>query len=281
MQWTYLTYTLADYGITFCISLVDIVGVFATFFKFKKGQEFIIERVIGVNPSKAHDDYDEQLQQEQHASQTEVDKGVANREPTPSSIQIKQKSFRYTSIYSVVYLEERSFRLLPYSCFVFGESAFAPVCNTIGFICRRSIRVLFAIANISDPTAWCYGWIIRLQTTKSVLDQLGVAFALIGFCTTMMAINVYLGKCKKTIGLSIILILCSSGMIIILLIFKWSFSPLIYAILALGVGLGIFGLALYGILPKRLKTKGQSKQAIRNMNATRIFISETARANHS
>lgn len=98
----------------------------------------------------------------------------------------------------------------PVECFIFEKKYFSP------------------ISNQSDATAWCYGWIIRFQTTKSILDQLDISIALIGFFTTMLATIVYL-------GISLILI-------IVLIYFQWSFVPLTYAILCLGILLGVFGI---------------------------------------
>ncbi|CAF1102073.1 unnamed protein product [Adineta steineri] len=273
MEWTYLTYTIADYGISIGLILGCLIGVFVTFFSSKTGREFVTERVIGVNPTKAHDDYDQfDLEQYNAEIYTKSHQKFSN---------IKQKSIFYIGIFccllggmtlsiTAVLMFQGCFlgndRILPgddcpefkSDCFQFGESALVPLTNNVSFVCRPSDKAEFT-TNISDATAWCYGWIIAEQTTKSVLDQLGVAIALIGFFTTLLAAFIYLGRCKKTIGLSIVFIVTCSVAIIVLLVLKWTFAPLTYAILALGVLLGIFGLVLYAILPtpQQLKDKKQ------------------------
>lgn len=160
-------------------------------------------------------------------------------------------------------------------CFVFGQSALVPKTNNVSFVCERLEKARFPNNNVSDVTAWCYGWIIRLQTTKSVLDQLGVAIALIGFFTTMLAVIVYLGKCKKAVVLSIVFISSCGGVIIVLLVFKWSFAPLTYAILSLGMGLGIFGLVLFCILPKPEKHKDNDQTLTADMNQPKVITNST------
>ena len=268
MEWTYAAYTVANYGISLGLILVAVIGVFAAFFNSKKGQEFVIERIIGVNPIKAHDDYNDH-----HPQQQNVNMNVLESKQKP--IDINQRSIFYIGVIScllggmilsitAVLIFQGCFlmstRLVPdddcpeypTDCFVFDRTSLTPIASNVSFVCNRFGKAHFP-TNISGATAWCFGWIIRLQSTKSVLDQLGVAIALIGFFTTMLAVIVYLGKCKKTIVLSFVFISSCSAMIIALLVLKWSFAPLTYAILSLGVGLGIFGLILFLILPKPKK----------------------------
>ncbi|CAF1132250.1 unnamed protein product [Adineta ricciae] len=271
MGWSYTTYTVANYGITVGLVLTAIVGVFATFFSSKKGQEFVIERVIGVNPTKAHDDYDQYNGQQINIKDLSGTIGGSSPERKSLFSMIKQRSILFVGIFccfiggmilsitAVIMFQGcvlTDVRLVPgddcpeYSmdCFVFKGSAFSPITQNATFICEPLTKSTFP-SNISDATAWCYSWILRYQSTKSVLDQLGIAIALIGFFTTMLAVVVYLGKCKKTIVLSIAYIISCGTLIIVLLVFKWSFAPLTYAILSVGLALGIFGLILFCILP--------------------------------
>ncbi|UJR19513.1 hypothetical protein I4U23_022643 [Adineta vaga] len=276
MEWTYISYTIANYGITFGLVLMTIIGVFATYFSSKKGQEFVIERVIGINPAKAHDTYNDQdmknlsLETNKHEFQS-----------NQILFHIKQRSIFYIGIFccllggmtlsiTAVLMFQGCFltdvRLIPgdncpeypMDCFVFAGNNFVPITHNATFLCQHMERAQFP-NNISDVTAWCYAWIIRFQSTKSILDQLGIAIALVGFFTTMLAVIVYLGKSKKTVVLSILYISSCSGLIIILLIFKWSFAPLTYAILSLGITLGIFGLVLFCLLSKAEKKKNNVK----------------------
>jgi hypothetical protein len=288
MEWTYVTYTIANYGISIGLVLIAIIGVFATFFSSKKGEEFVIERVIGVNPTKAHSDYNQQ-----NGTQDNVNKGFLDTNGNPpdlsqQSIPVNQKSIFYIgiiccllggltlSITAVLIFQGcflTSARIAPgddcpdypMDCFIFEQSALVPITNNVSFYCESSDKADFS-TNASDATAWCFGWIIRLQTTESFLDKLGVAIALIGFFTTMLAVIVYLGKCKKTVALSIMFISSCGGTMIILLVYKWSFAPLTYAILALGVGLGIFGFILFCILPTPGKVNPSDQVLIANLN---------------
>ncbi|CAF4441790.1 unnamed protein product, partial [Adineta steineri] len=93
MEWTYLTYTIADYGISIGLVLVCIIGVFVTFFNSKAGQEFIVERVIGVNPSKAHG--------HGHDHGNEDGQNHTNNDPSlqQSYAQMKEKSIFYIGIF--------------------------------------------------------------------------------------------------------------------------------------------------------------------------------------
>ena len=275
MTWTYPAYTAANYGTSLGLILVAVIGVLATFFNSKKGQEFVIERIIGVNPTKAHEDYDDHDPKQQSVRNPSLDVNRNSLESRQQRIDIKQKSLRYIGIFccllggmtlsiTAVLIFQGCFLMsarlepdddcpeYPTDCFVFDRTGLAPISSNVSFVCHRFEKATFP-TNISGATAWCFGWILRLQSTKSVLDQLGVSIALIGFFTTMLAVIVYLGKCKKTIVLSIMFISSSGGIIIVLLVFKWSFAPLTYAILSLGVGLGIFGLILFYILPKQNK----------------------------
>lgn len=294
MEWTYVTYTVSSYGITIGLVLVAIIGVFATFFSSKKGQEFVIERVIGVNPTKAHDDYSDYDTRQHNVNKNSLDTNEYRSESEPKPVQINQRSLFYIGIFccllgglilsiTAVLMFQGCFltsaRLLPdddcpdypVDCFVFGHSGLTPITNNVSFVCKRLQTAQFPSNNISDATAWCYGWVIRLQSTKSVLDQLGVSIALIGFFTTMLAVIVYLGRCKKTIGLSIIFISSCGGLIIVLLVFKWSFAPLTYAILALGMGLGVFGLVLFYILPKPEKKNDNELILTTAINQPRVI----------
>jgi len=275
MEWTYTAYTIADYCITLGLALVTIAGVFATFFSSKKGQEFVFERLIGVNPTKTHE----------NANNNRIDFS-----PKQTSDQVKNKSLFYVGILccllggmtlcitailmfqgcfltSVRLLPDDDCPEYPVDCFIFGKSHLSPISNSLSFVCARSSKAEMN-RNISDVTAWCYGWIIKQQTTKSILDQLGIAIALIGFYTTMLAVVVYLGKSKKTIVLSILYIIICAALIVVLLVLKWSFAPLTYAILSLGILLGIFGIVLYFAIPIQIDPNNNNNTNIESFQST-------------
>ncbi|CAF1239574.1 unnamed protein product [Adineta ricciae] len=270
MEWTYMSYTVANYGITFGLVLITILGVFVTYFSSRKGREFVIEKVIGINPEKAHDTYDDQ-----NSKSLSLD---------TNENQFKQRSTFYIGIFccllggmilsiTAVLMFQGCFlidiRLVPgdncpkytMDCFVFEGSSFVPIAHNATFVCQYMNKAEFP-ADISDATAWCYAWVIRYQSVASVLDQIGIAIALIGFFTTILAIIVYLGKSIKTIIVSMIIISSCCALILLLLFFKWSFAPLTYAILSLGITLGVFGLLLFCLLSK----------AEKQTNSTQILI---------
>ncbi|CAF1246841.1 unnamed protein product [Adineta steineri] len=283
MLWTYVTYTVADYGISIGLVVFAILGVFITFFRSKAGQEFVIERVIGVNPTKAHHRYNDP-----DGDGDDEKNDIANQK----FAQIKKRSLFYIGIFccllggmtlsitgvlifqgcflaNIRVLKGDNCPEYDMDCFIFGSSALFPISDNVSFICERLAKADF-VTNVTDATAWCYAWIISDQTTKSLLDALGVAIALIGFFTTMLAAVIYLGKCKKTIAFSIFVILTCGGAMIALLVLKWSFAPLTYGILFLGILLGIFGIVLYCILPPPDKQKNNKSITRPNINQRNV-----------
>jgi len=157
----------------------------------------------------------------------------------------------------------------PMDCFVFNETKSQPISDNITFHCDPKNKTQFPIG-VSDPTAWCFGWIIQLQTTKNVLDQLGVCTGLLGLFSTFLAIIVYLGRSIKTLILCFICIGSCIAATILLVFFKWSYTPLTYAVLALVIGLGIFGLVLFCILPKKKKSTDIEQRLVPETNKTNV-----------
>jgi hypothetical protein len=128
---------------------------------------------------------------------------------------------------------------------------------------------------MTDTTAQCFGWIILEQTTKNVLDQLGVCTGLISLFTTLLAALIYLGRCIKTIVLSLLAILCCIGALIPLVVFKVSYAPLTYAVLGLGAALGVFGIFLFCILPKREKKKSVTQASASTTDQANLVSNST------
>jgi hypothetical protein len=107
----------------------------------------------------------------------------------------------------------------PMDCFVLNQTSYLPISQNASFQCDPTNKTQFP-SNIPDASALCFGWVIRQQTTKNILNRLGVCTGLIGLFTTMLAIVVYLGKSIKTLVLCTILILCCGVTCILLLFFK-------------------------------------------------------------
>lgn len=261
MEWTYTIYSLFNYCICIGLGIIILVGVLVIFFGSKKGKEFVTERIIGVDPSKADDEDDIEDEKEGH-----INNAKQSNTPTKRVVNIIGGYFCFLAILTLTITAILIFqgcvlmntRILPndgcpdypVDCFVFNGSSHEPINESISFHCNPTNHTYFP-DNLSDPTALCFGWIIRLQTTKEILDQLGVCTGLLGLFTTLLAIIIYLGKTKKNLILCLIFIACCITTIVLLIVYKWSFSPLSYAVLILGAALGIFGVLLFCILPKR------------------------------
>jgi hypothetical protein len=303
MEWTYSLYTGVIYGISIGLCVFVFIGVCGTFFSSKKGREFVIDRVIGVDPNKVEDeddatDADKKNQKDtDNNNQKDVEKdnqkdGDKDTEKDAAENNVKEKLSKTDkksvlvittlfcflaaltlSITAVLIFEGcflASTRLLPndncpdypMDCFVFpNATAHDPISDSATFHCDPSNTTQFP-SNMSDATAWCFGWIIRLQTTKDILDQLGVCTGLIGLFTTLLAVVIYLGRSKKTLVLCSIFILCCIVAVILLVFYKWSFAPLTYAVLFLGMSLGSFGLLLFCIIPKHEKQKNSGQTSV-------------------
>jgi hypothetical protein len=266
MSWTYSTYTGANYGISFGLVTLIMAGVFITFVTSKKGKEFVHDRIAGVDPNKAHDDNEE----EEHENKT-----TAVAKPPKA----KKKSticvgcllcllgamalsiaavliFQGCVLFNTRLLAGDNCPEYSLDCFVFNGTSGTPLSETPSFSCDPNNKTQFPM-DLSNGVAHCFGWIIMKQTTKSFLDQLGVCTGLIGLFSTLLAVVVYLGKSIKSLILSIIFILCCVAAVILLVVFKWSYAPLTYAVFGLCLGLGVFGIMLYVILPKPENAKSE------------------------
>ena len=117
----------------------------------------------------------------------------------------------------------------PMDCFVFTDKD--SILPNGPFKCSPGHSADF-ITNESDGYAWCYGWVIKRQTTRKVLDQIGICSGLIGLFGTILALIIYLAKHQKCFWILVsafgAVILAS---MILLIRYKWSLSFLTYATL--------------------------------------------------
>jgi FtsZ-interacting cell division protein ZipA len=58
MEWTYTWYTVASYCIPIGVIIIIMTLVFIAFYSSKKGKEFVQEKIVGVDLTKADDDDD-------------------------------------------------------------------------------------------------------------------------------------------------------------------------------------------------------------------------------
>ncbi|CAF0881923.1 unnamed protein product [Adineta steineri] len=267
MEWTYSVYMGVTYGISCTLFVVISTGVAFIYSCSKTGKEFINKRVIGVDPPDVEDDENDDVKKKRMKIKEDVPSENKSDDDHDTNgnkligglfciLAVMTLSIAAALIFEGCFLANA--RLLPddncpdypMDCFVFNQIADPqPITQSASFRCLPTNKTQFP-SGASNGIAVCFGWIIKLQTTKNILDQFGICTGLIGLFTTLLAIIIYLGKSIKTIVLSCIFIVASIVTIILLAVFKWSFAPLTYAVLVLGMTLGIFGVCLYFILPK-------------------------------
>ena len=246
MEWTYTWYTVASYCIPIGVILIIMTVVFVAFYSSRKGKEFVQEKIVGVDLTKADED-DEDVENGTKNNKTEQghdavkDNGAENGEVTIEPCLSEKKSIQILSFLlcligigtlaiTVVLLFQgcalANTRVVandncpeyPVDCFILNKTGNNPISDHVSFRCDPLNTTQFP-SNMTDTTAQCFGWIILEQTTKNVLDQLGVCTGLISLFTTLLAALIYLGRCIKTIVLSLLAILCCVGALIPLVVF--------------------------------------------------------------
>ncbi|CAF2990404.1 unnamed protein product [Rotaria sp. Silwood2] len=270
MAWSYPSYVEADALISAGILFVIAMGVLVIY-RLERGKEFVSRRIIGIETQEAVGE-DDGVGKDQGIQIVTLTKKVHVRWVAWSFAALAAMILSFTGMTFFQGCFLASARLFPndecpdypMDCFVSNRT------HRIRFHCNPSSEAVFP-GNITNQIAWCFGWVINLQTTKSILDQLGVCTGLMGLFTTVLAIIVYLGKSVITLVISVILFASGTVGIIISLEFKWSYSPLTVYVLVLGISLGIFGIVLYMVLPERkndgLVTKSDTNPKMNNSNA--------------
>lgn len=284
-----------SFGIPFVVGVIILILIFGIFFCSKKGKEFVSDKILGIELEKAEEEEDADESKHMSGHSNEVNNktnrriGENNEKTTPVPVNFPGKiprllitvSFCLLAVVSlsitavVVFqgcilanqriLPEDDCPEKPMDCFVFNGSSYIPMTETKTFRCDPKNDTQFP-SGLSNATAMCYGWVYLYQSTKEVLDQLGVCSGLIGLFTSLLAIIIYLGKSIKTCIISTLFIVCSSVAISLLVVFKWSLSLLTHAVLALGLALGTFGWILYCGLPKKKKSSKENKTNSSNLN---------------
>ncbi|CAF1507422.1 unnamed protein product [Adineta steineri] len=173
MEWTYWAYTGVSISISCALVLFVAIGVTFSYCYSKTGEEFINKRVIGIDPPKMEDDPNK--------------KGSRRRIVVSFCIlAIMIISTAAVLIFEGCFLANA--RLLPdddcpdypMDCFVFNRTADdQPIEQSASFHCLPSNKAQIP-SSVSNGKAVCYGWIIKLQTTKNILDQFGIALGLFG-----------------------------------------------------------------------------------------------------
>ena len=79
----------------------------------------------------------------------------------------------------------------PMDCFLFPTRDNATIVQS--FRCLPNDAINFT-SIYPDGHAWCYGWIIGRQTTKNVLDQIGICAGLLGLFATIIVLFTYIMK---------------------------------------------------------------------------------------
>ena len=290
MAWTYDNYSGANYGIIAALIVVIVVFILLIFCTSDRGKDFVTGRIIGVSPKDADDgDDDEEVERKkpedppkQKAEQKTAENVKNNKvaKPTKFSTKVIGGYFCFLAMLTLSLTAVLVFQgcilgnvritpddpcptEYPYDCFVFNGTSRDPLTQDPTFRCDPKNTTQFP-AGLINGTALCFGWIIRLQTTDNVLNQLGVCTGLLGLFTAILALIAFLGKSFLTLILCVIFIVCCVVAIALLLAFKWSYSPLTYAVLLLGAALGIFGVVLFIILRKTKKKVDKEQNAPSN-----------------
>lgn len=250
MEWSYSAYQWIDFVVSTFLIIITSVSVYAIFRCSKNGEKFVLERIIGIEPYKAknkdHSRVQRIVMQTMHFLFWLVSAG-------PLSISVLLL-FQGCFLANARLYPNEDCPDYPMDCFVSTET------DRVRFYCDPSSKVEFP-SNITGSIAWCYGFIIELQTTKNILDQLGMCSGLIGLFTTLLAIIVFLSGSKIGFVLSGTILLICAIALCVSPIFDWSWAALTFMVLILGVLLGAFGLTLSYIIFKQ-ETKNNNGQIL-------------------
>ncbi|CAF0773693.1 unnamed protein product [Adineta steineri] len=255
MEWTYSAYAGVNAAIAIILVIITSIVVTLSYCCSDKGQELINEIVIGVKPPKVEDDQDED------ASSKKKRRYLWKKFKNSIIITFCLVAIAILTTAGGLIFEGcllANARLLPndncpdypMDCFVFNQKADTePITQDPTFRCAPSNTAQFPSGN-SDGVAVCFGWIIKLQSTKNILDQFGICTGVIGLFTTLLAIIIFLGESIITFVLGFLLLATSITFLCLVPSLSWSVAPITYAIIALGIIAGVFGIQLYLILPK-------------------------------
>lgn len=120
----------------------------------------------------------------------------------------------------------------PMDCFIFPTKTNSTVVQS--FQCVPKDTANFSLS-YPEGHVICYGWIIGRQTTKNVLDQIGICAGLLGLFATIILLFSYIMKYPNCyVGLSVLWIVGLLVMVIVFGILGVSVVLLTYVTLALG-----------------------------------------------
>ncbi|UJR29756.1 hypothetical protein I4U23_017304 [Adineta vaga] len=283
MGWTHSYYIGCNIGISVGLIVILMIIVLSTFYSSNEGQRFVNEIIIGIDPPKLEDEKTKNAHSIIGCGDCKLSRngwigllfcllGIMTLSITAILI------FQGCILANARVIPDGDCPEFEMDCFIFnGTSSSSPINQSASFHCFPKNKTQFP-SNLQDATGWCYGWIFRFQSTKSVLDQLGVCSGLIGLFTGILAIIVYLGRCIKTLILCPSLIICCVAACVLLPVFKWSFAPLSYSVLSLGIILGAFGVILYCISPEPEEQEENKQTNATNENQSDIFPEPVSKA---
>ena len=277
MEWTYANYNLVNYGICAGICLLSLIMVAAVFYGSKKGKKFVHDRVVGVS----EDDVGEEKKDD------EKPKEKRTCPCCPKSHCEKVLGFLFCLIGSFalalagvlifqacilantrVAPDEACPDDYPMDCFIINPDASGhnSISDHASFRCYPLNKTQFP-SHLSNATAQCFGWVISQQTTQDVLDQLGVCTGLLGLFSTLLALTICIDICCVGVTLAILFLLACVAGIILVAFFKVSFSPLTFAVLSLGIAIGLFGIFFHSIKYNMKKKREKNTSELQPMNA--------------
>ena len=278
MAWTYSDYRAANYCISLGLCVVTGFVVLIIYCTSDRGKKFVYERIVDADPKDAHED------EQSVANETEL---------TKRAVKIISVFFCIFAIVALsltaVLIFQRcvlaNTRILPsdpcpdnypMDCFVFNGTSRSPLSENVTFRCDPLNTTQFPVGLV-NASASCFGWIFAYQSTENVLNQLGVCTGLLGLFTAMLALIIFLARSILSIILCSVFIACCVVAFILLLYYQWSLAFLTYAVLILGMLLGVFGIVLYFILRQASKRVGiENITAVNPPQATRSTPSSVA-----
>ena len=221
MNWTYGQYVGMNVGIGIGLVLITFLAVILTTWSLDV-KSFFIRVVIGIDLNDI-DDIDGETT-EQHSSRHSIHENNSshvveqNKHINVYDEKLKKNDKRLTclsrsfvcmcagilAIMPVLILDGCVLGSIglsdgdncpddPMDCFVFDQ--YETNSPSSSFQCMPGNLANFS-ATLPGGYSWCYGWIIKRQTTKRVLDQLGVCTGLMGLFATIFALFVYVSKKK-------------------------------------------------------------------------------------
>ena len=262
MNWTYRNYAAMNMGMSFSLFVVTWFIVF--FISWcTEVRLFIIRQIIGVELQE----FRPLIQKDSNRTDERVQLFNVTLPKTSVRLRVSTVIFIIYSSLIIAFmpvllfngcvLDSRAFiqhGICPehsMDCFLFAKNTdLSPIAS---FHCHPESRVNFS-TTYPHSVIWCYSWILRDQTTKKVLDQIGICAGVTSVFATQFALIVYLSKYRRLFWLLLMILIASCVMIFVsFALFKIALSSLTYVTFILWASNLIFGM-FFSFLVGQLKS---------------------------